>query len=82
MKLAKSQSGCMTNYFHKLELPKAEYDLAVYEGTYAYHTVLHNHSLCSMACATLHLQARNFPVQKQSVHQSLPKFMFLGVLKN
>jgi hypothetical protein len=42
--LANSHLGCMTNYVCKLELSKAEYNLAVYEGTYAYHTVLHNHS--------------------------------------
>jgi hypothetical protein len=49
---AKSQSGCMTNYFRKLELSKTEYDLAVYEGTYVCHTVLHNHSFRSMDCTT------------------------------
>jgi hypothetical protein len=38
----------MTNYFHKLEQSKAEYDLAVYGGTYAYHSVLHHHSFRSM----------------------------------
>jgi hypothetical protein len=39
--LAKSQLGYMTNYFRKLEPSKTEYDLAVYEGTYTYHAVLH-----------------------------------------
>jgi hypothetical protein len=51
--LAKSQSGCMTNYFCKLEPSKAEYDLAVYESTYDYHTVLYNHTFCSMDCTSL-----------------------------
>jgi hypothetical protein len=38
----------MTNYFCKLEPSKAEYDMAVHEGTCAYHTVVHNHSFRSM----------------------------------
>jgi hypothetical protein len=39
-------------YFRKLETPKTEYDLAVYEGMYAYRTVLRNHSFRSMDCTT------------------------------
>jgi hypothetical protein len=43
----------MTNCFPKLEPSKAEHDSAVYEGTYAYHTVLHNHSFRSMDFTSL-----------------------------
>jgi hypothetical protein len=42
----------MTNCFHKLEPSKAKYDLAVYEGTHSYHTVLHNHSFRTVHCIT------------------------------
>jgi hypothetical protein len=38
----------MTDYFRKLEQSEAILDFTVYEGTYAYHTVLHNHSFHSM----------------------------------
>jgi hypothetical protein len=53
--LAKSQLGYMANYFRKLEPSKVEYDMAVYEGTYAYHTAPHNHthSFCNMDCTSL-----------------------------
>jgi hypothetical protein len=43
-----NQSRCTTNCFRKLEPSKAEYDSAVNEGAYAYHSVLHNHSFLSM----------------------------------
>jgi hypothetical protein len=42
----------MIHSFRKLEPSKAEYGLAVYEGTYAYHSVVHNHSFRSMDCTT------------------------------
>ena len=37
--VAKSLSGSLTNYFRKLDPSKDEYDLAVHEGTYVYHTI-------------------------------------------
>jgi hypothetical protein len=49
--LAKSQSGCMTNYFRKLEPSKGDYDLTLYEGTYAYHSVLN--ICCMILCCAL-----------------------------
>jgi hypothetical protein len=79
--LAKPHLGCMINYFRKLEPSNAEYDLADYEGTYAYNTVLYNNSFRSMDCTTS-LQTIHFPVQEQSVNQSLPTFMLLGLLKD
>jgi hypothetical protein len=42
----------MTNCFRKLEPSKAEYDLAVYEGIYAYHAVFHNYNFRSTDCTT------------------------------
>lgn len=49
---AKSQSGSINNYYRKLEPSKSEYDLAIHEGTYAYHTIRHNQSFRSMDCTT------------------------------
>jgi hypothetical protein len=54
----------MANYFRKLEPSKAEYDLAVYGGTYAYYTLLHNHSFRTVDCTTS-LQ-KKFPDKKFS----------------
>jgi hypothetical protein len=45
--------GCMTNFFRKLEPPKSEYNLAVYEGTHAYYTVLHV-TACLLYCTPRH----------------------------
>jgi hypothetical protein len=50
--LAKFQSGSIKNYFCKLEKSKGEQDLAVYEGSYVRHTVLHKHSFRNMDCTT------------------------------
>jgi hypothetical protein len=75
----------MIKCFRKLDASKAEYDLAVYEDTYAYHTVFHNHnfrSLDSLTTLQKNLQTRNFPVQEQSANKSLPTFMLLGLLNN
>jgi hypothetical protein len=35
----------MTDYFRKLEQSEAINNFTVYEGTYAYHTVLHFHTM-------------------------------------
>jgi hypothetical protein len=74
----------MINYIRKLEPSKAEYDLAVYEGTYAYHAVLRNRSFRSLDCTSLQKKFadKTFPVQEQSANQSLPTFMLLWLLKN
>jgi hypothetical protein len=75
----------MTNYFPKLELSKAEYDLVAYEGVYASNTVLHNHSFRSMDSTTTlqrNLHTRKFPVEEQSANQSLSTFMPLGFLND
>jgi hypothetical protein len=52
--LAKSQLECMTKYFRKLAPSKAEYNLDIYAGTYAYHTLPpYNHSFHSMDWTSL-----------------------------
>ena len=39
-----------TTFFKKVEPSQEEYDLAVQEGVFAYHTMQHNHSYRSMDC--------------------------------
>lgn len=49
---ARASSSSVTDFFHKVEPTQNEYDLALQEGIYAYHTVRHNHSFRSMDCTS------------------------------
>lgn len=51
--IARSGAPSKTTFFKRLEPTQVEYDLAVQEGTYAYHTVRHSHSFRSMDCTAL-----------------------------
>jgi hypothetical protein len=69
----------MTNYFRKLEPTKAEYDLDVYAGTYAYHTL--PHTTIVFTVWTEQVYRRNIHVHEQSANQLLATFMLLWVLE-
>src|SRR5882757_2893349 len=50
--MATSSSQSMSGFFRKQELGSDEQKLAAAEGTFAYHTVQHNHSFRSMDCTS------------------------------
>ena len=49
---AKSSSSTVNTFFRKHELGSDEHKLAAAEGTFAYHTIQHNHSFRSMDCTS------------------------------
>ena len=52
----------MDAYYKKKEPSTTEYELATQEGSFAYHTIQHNHSFRSMDCSSSMI--RNFYQQK------------------
>jgi hypothetical protein len=80
--LAKSPSGCMTNCFRELTPSKAEYGLAVHEGTYTYHAVSHYRSFRSTDCTSLQKKFADKKISfvRTSANQSLATFMLLELL--
>ena len=52
----------MNAYYKKKEPSTTEYELATQEGSFAYHTIQHNHSFRSMDCSSSMI--RNFYQQK------------------
>lgn len=50
---ARASVPSVTTFFKKVQPSQSEYDLAVQEGVFAYHTIRHNHSFRSMDCTAL-----------------------------
>ena len=59
---ARAGSSAMDAYYKKKEPSTTEYELATQEGSFAYHTIQHNHSFCSMDCSSSMIH--NFYQQK------------------
>lgn len=50
---ARASVPSVTTFFKRVEPSQSEYDLAVQEGVFAYHTIRHNHSFRLMDCTAL-----------------------------
>lgn len=49
---ARAGSTSVTSFFRKVEPSQSEFDLALQEGVFSYHTIAHNHSFRSMDCTS------------------------------
>ena len=50
---ARTSVPSVTTFFKRVEPSQSEYDLAVQEGVFAYHSIRHNHCSRSMDCTAL-----------------------------